>query len=82
MTPSVFAGSCDHYIGTGEKREFDLLEKEIADLEQEKSALGNKLEKGKMDYNELQQTSARIGEISQLIEKKELRWLELSEMAG
>ena len=31
-------------------------------------------------FEELQQLSQRIGEISDLLDTKELRWLELSEM--
>jgi ATP-binding cassette subfamily F protein uup len=65
-----------------EKREFDELENDIASLETEKGKLSLELENGQKDYNELQKTAARIGEITGLIEQKELRWLELSEMVG
>lgn len=65
-----------------EKREFEILEKEIAQLEAEKSALSAELTAGQKNYQDLQQASTRIGEISQQIEEKEMRWLELSEMAG
>ena len=33
-------------------------------------------------FDDLQKLSIRIGEISQLLDDKELRWLELSEMAN
>ncbi len=63
-----------------EKREFDSLEKEIADLTREKETVTRKLNSGDTPYEELQQLSVRIGELTRLLDEKELRWLELSEM--
>lgn len=64
-----------------EKREFELLEKEMADLTKEKETITEKLNSGSVPFDELQQLSQRIGEVTQLLDEKELRWLELSEMA-
>jgi ABC transport system ATP-binding/permease protein len=63
-----------------EKREFELLEKEIADLVAEKETITGKLNNGNTPFEELQQLSSRIGEVTQLLDEKELRWLELSEL--
>jgi ATP-binding cassette subfamily F protein uup len=63
-----------------EKREFELLEKEIAALTKEKETVTTKLNDGNTAFEELQQLSVRIGEISQELDKKEFRWLELSEI--
>lgn len=63
-----------------EKREFELLEKEIAQLTKEKEEITEKLNSGNTPFEELQQLSHRIGEVSQLLDEKELRWLELSEI--
>jgi ATP-binding cassette subfamily F protein uup len=63
-----------------EKREFELLEKEIADLTKEKEIINNKLNNSNTTFEELQKLSLRIGEITLLLDKKELRWLELSEV--
>lgn len=63
-----------------EKREFELLEKEIAELTKEKQVITQKLSEGNLVYEELQKLSYRITEISELLDNKELRWLELSEM--
>lgn len=63
-----------------EKREFDLLEKEIADLTKEKETITEKLNSGTTPFDELQQLSHRIGEVTQLLDEKEMRWLELSEI--
>ena len=63
-----------------EKREFELLQKEIGELEKEKKDITDKLNSNALPYEQLQQFSNRIGEISQLLDQKEMRWLQLSEM--
>ncbi len=63
-----------------EKREFDLLTREIADLTSEKESLAEKLNSGTAPYQELQEASLRIIEVTRLLDEKELRWLELSEL--
>jgi ATP-binding cassette subfamily F protein uup len=63
-----------------EKREFDLLEKEIADLNREKEMIAQKFNDGNLPFEKLQDLSQRIGEVSTLLDAKEMRWLELSEM--
>jgi ATP-binding cassette subfamily F protein uup len=62
-----------------EKREFEALEKDIAALEKEKAMITEKLYTGETPFEELQQLSARIREITSLLEEKEMRWLEFSE---
>ena len=64
-----------------ERREFENLEKEIARLSKEKEDINQRLNSGKATFDELQQLSNRIGEVSKLLDEKELRWLELSEFA-
>ncbi|MEQ1675149.1 MAG: ABC-F family ATP-binding cassette domain-containing protein [Chitinophagaceae bacterium] len=63
-----------------EKREFELLEKEIASLTKEKETVNEKLNNGSTPFDELQHLSVRIGEVTALLDEKELRWLELSEL--
>jgi len=63
-----------------EKREFEMLEKEIADLTNEKGSITAKLSSSDTPFEELQLLSSRIGEVTQLLDEKELRWLELSEI--
>ena len=62
-----------------EKREFETLEKEISELTKEKQAITLRMNSGDENFEELQQLSHRIGEVSKLLDEKELRWLELSE---
>jgi ATP-binding cassette subfamily F protein uup len=63
-----------------EKREFESLEKEIATLSSEKEMINRKLNSGSIPYDELEKLSHRIGEVTRLLDEKELRWLELSEV--
>ncbi|HEY6503618.1 MAG TPA: ABC-F family ATP-binding cassette domain-containing protein [Chitinophagaceae bacterium] len=63
-----------------EKREFEILEKDISDLTAEKETITEKLNNGNTPFEELQQLSHRIGEVTRLLDEKELRWLELSEI--
>jgi ATP-binding cassette subfamily F protein uup len=62
-----------------EKREFEILEKEIESLTASKVAIQQKLNSGNCSYEELQELSSKIGEVSRQLDEKELRWLELSE---
>lgn len=62
-----------------EQREFDLLEKEIPRLVAEKSELEQRLNQGDLPFDELQALSLRIGELTGLLDEKEMRWLELDE---
>ncbi len=63
-----------------EKRERDDLQKQLADLEQEKQASTLKINSGNLPYEELLKLSGRIAEINKLQDEKEMRWLELSEL--
>jgi len=65
-----------------EKTEFEKLEKEIPALENEKKLLEVKMNNGSMDFEKLQETAERVSDIILLLDKKESRWLELSERAG
>ncbi|SDD49377.1 ABC-F family ATP-binding cassette domain-containing protein [Niabella drilacis] len=67
-------------ISFKEKREYELLEKEIADLNTEKETITTQLSGGTADFEQLEKLSSRIGEITALLDEKELRWLELSEL--
>jgi len=63
-----------------EKRELENLDKEIALLTEEKKLITEQLNSGSTPFDELQRLSIRIGEIGQMLDEKELRWLELSEV--
>ena len=62
-----------------EQKELEQLEKDLEALAAEKSDLEAKLSSGTMPFDQLQAASERIGQIMELTDEKELRWLELSE---
>ena len=62
-----------------EKREFEQLEKEISALEKERKNLAEKLSSN-VGYEEITVTSERLLIINSILEEKEMRWLELSEL--
>lgn len=79
-TQQPTATSTKKQLSYKEKREFEMLEKEIADLTKEKETITEKLNNSSTPFEELQQISVRIGEVNNLLDEKELRWLELSEL--
>jgi len=65
-------------LSYNEQRLYENLEKDIAQLEEEKLQLTNQL--GNLsNYEDLQKASNRILDIGKLLEEKEMKWLELSE---
>ncbi len=64
-----------------EKKELEQLENDIAGLENEKAELNEELNSGTLSSIQLQEKSMRFAEITDLLDEKELRWLELSELA-
>ncbi|MDE3235762.1 MAG: ABC-F family ATP-binding cassette domain-containing protein [Bacteroidota bacterium] len=67
-------------IGFKEKREFEILEKEIPVLESEREQLTNELSNPELTYENIERISKRLTQIAQELEIKEMRWLELSEL--
>ena len=66
--------------GFNEKREFDLLTKELEKMNKEKEQLAVQLSAGNLEYQQLQEISERFKHVSEQIDEKEMRWLELSEL--
>lgn len=64
----------------GEKREFETLEKEIAKLETEKTAIETDLCSGTLSVEDLTAKSKRLSDINEAIDEKTMRWMELSEI--
>ena len=63
-----------------ERREFEQLEQEIAELEAEKKAIEDALCSGTLSVDELTEKSRRLPQLTDLIDEKTMRWLELSEL--
>ena len=62
-----------------EQRELEELERELPALEKEKSDLEAEMSSGNMAYDKLQEASSRVQQLMEIIDVKELRWLELQE---
>jgi ABC transport system ATP-binding/permease protein len=80
--PASVSAAPKRQLSYKEKREFEILEQDLVRLNTEKQEVTEKLNNGTVPFDQLQQLSIRVGEISQLIDDKELRWLELSELAN
>jgi ATP-binding cassette subfamily F protein uup len=63
-----------------ERKEFEQLEKEIADLEAEKKQLEEALCSGSLSVEELTEKSKRLPMLNDELDEKTMRWLELSEI--
>ncbi|MDE6802290.1 MAG: ABC-F family ATP-binding cassette domain-containing protein, partial [Muribaculaceae bacterium] len=61
-----------------EKKEFEALSKEIEDLTAEKYSLESMFNSGKV-ITDMDEKSRRYNELKELLDEKEMRWLELSE---
>ena len=64
-----------------EKFELESIEKEMPELQKEKEMLEQKMSTN-LSYEDLQKAADRISKIIQLLDEKELRWLEFSERLG
>ena len=63
-----------------EKQEFELLEKEIEALEQEKKDIEAALSSGTLSTQDIIDLSKRLPVVNDLLDDKSMRWLELSEI--
>ena len=65
-----------------EKRQFEQLEQEIAELEAEQRQIEKELNSGSLTVDELTKKSIRFSELKQIIDEKSIAWLELAEIEG
>ena len=78
---SKASSSEDKKLNYNERREYNKLEKKIAELEEQKKTLETELSKGNLEREELQEKSERYSELSDEIEEHTTRWFELAERA-
>ena len=62
-----------------ERHEFQLLEKELQELADKKTSLTTALSSGVQTHEEITAASLELQRITELLDEKEMRWLELSE---
>ena len=67
-------------LSFNEKREYEQLTKDIEALETEKSELETALSSGTLSNDDLITKSQRFQEVKDILDEKELRWLELDEL--
>ena len=60
--------------------EYTNLEKELSELEKEKKELESLIQKPDIELSEMMEKSKRLGVVIDLIDEKEIRWMELDEM--
>ena len=81
-TPSTprYQGERKRKMSFREKQEFELLEKEIEALEQEKKDIEAALSSGTLSTQDIIDLSKRLPVVNDLLDDKSMRWLELSEI--
>ena len=62
-----------------EQQEYEQLAKDIESLEMEKEEITVKMQE-QLDYQEIERLGKRLNEINDLLDEKEIRWLELDEI--
>ena len=67
-------------LSFNDQYEYNNLEKEIQDLEKEKSELESNIQIPNIELAEIMEKSERLGIVINLIDEKEMRWMELDEM--
>lgn len=77
---NIAASEKKNKLSFKEKYELEQLEKEIPVLEKEKEQLTEKMNTPSGNHLELQQAAERFAEVSNLLDEKSMRWLELSEL--
>ena len=70
----------DKKLSNKEKKEYEVLEQEIAQLESEKSKVIDAMNLGSTDHGQLLEWASQIKSLTGKIEEKTVRWLELGEL--
>ncbi len=76
---SLVAAPAKSKLSFKEKRELEILEKEISDLNKEKDQITANLHDTTINFDRIQQLSNRFNQVTETLQSKEFRWLELSE---
>jgi ATP-binding cassette subfamily F protein uup len=79
ITTPVTASAPKNKLSFKEQKELETLEKDIAALEIEIKGLNDKLNSG-LDNSAIVDTAKKIGDLTNMLDEKSLRWLALSEL--
>ncbi len=64
-----------------QRKEFKRLEKQIEKLEEKKAAITEKFHDTSLSPTEIERLSIELGQLNEELEEKEMRWIELAELA-
>ncbi len=67
-------------LSFNDQYEYNNLEKELSELEKEKTELEDCIQKPDIELSKMMEKSKRLGIVINLIDEKEIRWMELDEM--
>ena len=67
-------------LSFNDQYEYNNLEKELSELEKEKIELENCIQNPDIELSKMMEKSERLGIVINLIDKKEMRWMEIDEM--
>ena len=79
---NTWGGEKKRRLSFKEKQELQQLEQDIARLEEEKKTIEQALCSGTLSVDELTEKSKRLPQLSDELDEKSMRWLELSEIEG
>lgn len=79
--PQNTGASTTKKLGYMEKREYNQLENQIAELEAQKESLEAEISSGSLGHEELQEKSRAYNKLTQKLETKTERWFDLAERA-
>ena len=79
-TPQPEAPAKKRKLTYKEQKELEQIEKDLESLAAEKQELEDALSSGTLPFDKLQVASERIGQIMELTDEKEMRWLELTDI--
>ena len=68
-------------LSRDQQKEFKRLEKQIEKLEEQKAAITEKFNDTSISPEDIEKYSKELGTITEAIEEKEMRWMELAELA-
>ena len=71
----------DPKLSYEERKEFNRSEKQISVLEEKKEKITEQFNNPNLTPEEIQKLSIQLGELKNGIEEKEMRWMELAELA-
>jgi ATP-binding cassette subfamily F protein uup len=77
----AFQSELTQGLSREQQKEFKRLEKQIEKLEAQKADLTSKFSDTSLSAEEIEKYSIELGELNEVLEEKEMRWMELADLA-